>query len=129
MEARRQQPGLDAAMDGRHHAPLHVGHERELLVLAADARDAAIEKDQGEILRVGAAEFVEAPDGARQILERIVARRCGEVGRAEQAEALLRQREEDVVLRRKVTVDRAGAVLDLGRDVPDRDLRVSIGDK
>ena len=48
---------------------------------------------------------------------------------ADLAEAFLGEREEDLVLRREVAVDRAGAVFDLGGDVADGDLGVAVGDE
>ena len=47
----------------------------------------------------------------------------------EHVEAFLREGEEDVVLAGEVAVDRGGAVLDLLRDLADRDVLVALGDE
>ena len=43
----------------------HLAREREALVLAADARDRAVDEHQREVLRLLAAELVEAPESRR----------------------------------------------------------------
>ena len=48
---------------------------------------------------------------------------------AKQAEALFGEREEDLVLRCEVAVDRARAVFDLCGDIADRHLRVAVADE
>ena len=51
------------------------------------------------------------------------------VARKEDSEPLFGERQEDVVLAGKIAVDRGRAVLDLLRDLPDRDVLVTLGDK
>ena len=112
---------------------LHVADEGEPLVLAADAGHRSIDEHQGEVLRVLAAEFVDAPEDRADAIQR---RQRGEsvladeiAGIAQQPESLFGQREEDVVLAREVEVDGGGAVLDPFGDLADRDVLVALGDE
>ncbi len=113
----------------RQRAAAHVGDEREALVLLAHPRHVAIEEHQREVLRLVLAELVETPRDGAHVVERIVARRVGELALANLAEAFFGEREEDLVLRREVAVDRRRAVFDLGGDVADGDLGVPVGDE
>ena len=53
----------------------------------------------------------------------------GVVRIAEQPEAFLGERVEDVVLAGKVAVNRGGAVLDAFGDLSDRDILIALGDE
>ncbi len=109
---------------------LHLAREREALVLPADARHRAVDEHQREVLRLLAAELVQAPENRPHALERLERRRArSRPARrrvAEQPEAFLREREEDVVLAGKVAVDGGGAVLDALGDLADRDVAESL---
>ena len=97
---------VDAALHAGEDACLEIRHERELLVFAADARHVPVEEHEREVLRLPLAELVEAPDRVADVVERVAARRAGELAGAEQAESFFGKGEEDGVLRRKVAVDR-----------------------
>ena len=120
---------VDAALHASEDALLEFGHERELLVLPADAWHVSIQEHEGEVLRLLLAELVEAPDCVANVLQRIGARGAGQPPGAKQAESFFREGEKDGVLRWKVAVDRPGTVFDLGGDVADRDLRVPVRDE
>src|SRR5262245_31146539 len=96
----------------------HPPRERKALVRLADARHRPIDEHQLEILRVFAAELVQAPEDRADTVERFeMLQSCVEirfaVGRMKQAEAFLSQGVEDVVLAGEVAVDGSRAVLDL----------------
>lgn len=97
VERGRKAPLVDAALDASEQAAPEVGHEGEVLVLAADSRHMAVEKDEREVLGVLLAEFVELPGDRGQVLDRVGRVRPGEVCGTEQPEALLGEGEEDVV--------------------------------
>ena len=97
--------------------------ELETLEVLAEAGHRAVEEHQREVFGVRFRELVERPHAPAQPLERIV-----EVTHrtkhtvTEDAEALLGEREEDVVLAREVAVDRGGAVFDAIGDLPHRNV-------
>src|SRR5207237_8228645 len=80
-----------------------------------------------EVLRLFAAEFVDAPeDRANAIERRASVRRCA--GRiAKQTETFLRERIEDVVLAREVAVDRGRAVFDALGNLANRNVLKALG--
>ena len=119
----------NTALHLREDAGAHLRDEREALVLAADPWHAAVQEHEREVLRLLFAELVQPPRGGAHIVERVVARRTGELPGAELSEAFLGEGEEDLILRREVAVDGAGAVFDLGGDVSNGDLRVPVCDE
>ena len=80
---RRQSSGAAVARrrctpgSARQCAASSLAGEREALVLAADARHRAVDEHQREVLRLLAAELVEAPEACADALER---RRSARVG-------------------------------------------------
>src|SRR5207244_2232677 len=110
-----QLAGVDAGLKLLDDLQLAFACEREALVLPADARNRLVEKHQREILRVVAAELVEAPEDGAHALDLRGAGKCRIVRDrrrvAEQLKAFFGEREEDVVLAREVAVDRGRAVL------------------
>src|SRR4029453_9258090 len=97
--------------------------------LTADTGHSAIEEDEREILRLHLAELVEAPGSRLDVAKRVIAGRLSKLSRTQEPKALFRQREEDLVLRFEVAVDRARAVFDLCRDIANRYLRVAVADE
>ena len=91
----------------------------EALPIPGDSRDRAIHEHQPEILGLLLAELVVAPEAVFERGE--PDRRCAagaSIMLAETAEALIRERDEDVVFRREIEVQRRRAVVDLLRDLP-----------
>src|SRR5262249_12118714 len=107
---------------------------RKTPVFAADARHRALEEHQGEVLRLFAAELVEPPEYRAYAVERrqraqVLLTPLGVSRIAQQAKPLLGEGEEDVVLARKVAVNRGRAVFDPLGDLPDGDVREPFGDE
>jgi hypothetical protein len=125
---RREQSSVDYALDVRGHLILHLPYEAEPLPVLADTRNRAIEEHQGEILGMALAELVQPPEACADLIDGI----CGGlsvVARKEDSEPLFGERQEDVVLAGKIAVDGGRAVLNLLRDLADRDVLVTLGDK
>ena len=89
----------------------------------------AVEEHEREVLRLLLAELGETPQRRAHVVERIGARRVADLAAADLTEAFLGQREEDLVLRREVAVDRGRTVFDLGGDGSDGNLGVAVGDE
>jgi len=133
VDARRQIAGVDAGAKLFEDLLLSLARERKPFVLAADARHRPLDEHQREVLRLLAAELVEPPERSAHALDRrrVLERRVVADRRriAEQAEALLGEREEDVVLAGEVAVDSSGAVFDALRDLSNRDVLEALGDE
>ena len=131
LRTRRARAGVDGLLDAQHHVVLHFADEAEAFPVFADAGHAAVEKHQGEVLRVLLAEFVVAPEHRAQAIGRVRgvdgAKRLAVLEK--EAEAFFRQREEDVVLAREIAVNGGRAVLDALGDFSDRNLRVALLDE
>src|SRR2546430_7523300 len=123
--------GLDAALELGDDVALGFASEREAFVFAADSRHGSVEKHEREVLRMLTAELVDAPedraDSQQRVepLERVATPFDSWV--PEQAEALLGECEEDVVLAREVAVDRGRAVLDAFGNLADGDVAEPFG--
>ena len=117
---------MNASLDLVHQVTLRFPDERKPLVFAVDARHGPVHEHQFEVLRVIAAELVEPPENGADPRERFE-RRADARRVAEEPESLLRKREEDVVLARKIAVDRRRAVLDPLGNFPNRDVSVPLG--
>ena len=124
--------GFDALLDVFEQVLLHLPGEREALVVPRNLRHRAIHEHQGEVLGVLAAEPVEAAKNGTDAIEwrhGFGVRGDAVVNAAQQPETLFGEREEDVVLRWEVAVDRGRAVLDPVGDLPDGDVLVALGDE
>src|SRR5690242_12301452 len=128
-DAFRKDPGVDRALKTRCRIELHFRNEPEALPVAADARHAAIEEHQREVLGMVLAELVVVPEHPADLVERVAERRARVTGPKQQPETFLRQGEEDVVLAREVAVDGRRAVLDALRDFADGDFLVTVADE
>ena len=87
-------------------------YESKPLPVSAEARDGAIEKHQREILRVGLAELVQPPEACADLVDGICDRHFF-IASKEDSEPLFSERQEDVVLAGKITIDGGRAVLNL----------------
>src|SRR5439155_5372099 len=130
LERGRQVTGADARLQLREDLSAHLTRKREALVRLADARYRPLEKHQREILRMLAAELVEALETAARLLERRhLLARLAAAAVAEQPEALFGERKKDVVLAREVAVNRRGAVFDPLRNLADRHVLKALADE
>src|SRR5262245_46073955 len=120
---------VHAALHPRQQTGLDLGHECKPFALRSDAWNAAVQKHEREVLRLFLAERVKPPGRVRKIPQGVRSGRHRQLGSAKLAEPFLGQRKEDVILRREVAVDRAGAITHLRRDVPNRHLGVPMGDE
>ena len=123
---------VDAGLNLPDQVRLHLAGEREPLVHLADAGDRAVHEHQLEVLRVLAAELVEAPEYRADPVERLELVECrvqdgGVVARIQQPEAFFGERVEDVVLAGEVAVDGRRAVFDALGDLANRDVAVAFG--
>src|SRR5205814_9710453 len=116
MKSLRQLSALDPSLDFLEAVLLQPTGERETHVLAADARHGSIEKHQCEVLRLLAAERVQMPEVGTDALERWKGGTLRSVlvaaGIAQQPKPFFRERKEDVVLAREITIDCGRAVFD-----------------
>src|SRR5262249_13689916 len=104
--------------------------EREALVRLADLRHGPVDEHQLEILRMLAAEVVEAPENRADSIERLELAELGGVRtRVEQAGTLFGERVEDVVLAWEVAVDGGRAVFDPLGDLVDGHVAVAFGNE
>src|SRR3954454_20695931 len=71
LHRRRKHLGFDAALELFDHALLGFARKGEPLVFLADSRDRPVEEHQREVLRVLAAELVDAPENRADSLKRI----------------------------------------------------------
>src|SRR5207342_2699989 len=120
---------IDAGLNLPDQVRLHLAGESEPLVHLADAGDRAVHEHQLEVLRVLAAELVEAPEDRADPIERLelVERRVhysGVVSRIQEPETLFGERVEDVVLAGEVAVNGRGAVFDALGNLANRDVAV-----
>jgi hypothetical protein len=128
VRAGRQRARLDGAAHGVARVADHLGDGGEPLPVLTDARHRAVHEHQLEVLRMKTAEAVVLEEALAHGRERVLGgRRARELEQL--AEALLGEREEDVVLAREVAVDRARAVFDALGDPADRDVAVALGDE
>src|SRR5690348_10097341 len=68
----RARAGVDRLLDALDHVVLHLADEAEALPVTADARHAAIEEHQREVLGMFLAELVVAQEHGAQFLDRVV---------------------------------------------------------
>src|SRR6185503_4388862 len=130
VERARELAALDAGADVGLGAGGGLLEELEALEVLVQARHRAVEEHQPEVFGVRFRELVERPQAPAQPLERIVhvPHRTKHTV-AEDAEALLGEGEEDVVLALEVAVDRGRAVVDAVGNLAHRDVLVPLLDE
>src|ERR1700752_4167641 len=129
MRTGRKVPGVDRPLNAGGQLCLSVAYELESFPVLSDLGDGPVHEHQREILRVGLAELVDAPEGLANPAKQIGVVDRRHRSHEQQPESFFRQREEDVVLAGKIAVNRSRAVFNPLGDLPDRYVVIALGDE